>query len=153
MRTFLPLPALFEKYQLAIAHRVVMDTLERPFNMLVASLGKHIQRLAKHQAMESLNTHPLSVLATMTAANVLRIITLEERISTSDDTVHEPKAPRWLFKLTAMTPALKREEVKTGNTILNAVSVIDKLDLSKVQSTHTDRWRQLFPELTTMRDG
>lgn len=64
LRIVQPLLALYDKYQSAITNGVVSLTPDHPFQLLVASLDKTPQRLAKHQIIGSVIPHPLPMLPT-----------------------------------------------------------------------------------------
>lgn len=134
------LPALYEKYQLAIASGVVLITLDRPFQVLVTNLDKTPQRLTKHKVIGSVTTHPLSMLPIrVTSAEVLRITTHNVGTSTDVVSAKDQPAPNGPPEVPVVAPAEKGEQCKSGNSTQDPIDALEKFDLSHVPSSDRDR--------------
>lgn len=67
---------------MALANEIASISLDVPFWILVANLGKHRQYLVKHQEIGSGTLYPMRILSRkMTVAGVLGIATSSEGIA------------------------------------------------------------------------
>lgn len=110
------LPAPYDKYQLAVANRVVLVTPDHAFQFLGANLGKPLQGKAKHQVIGSGRPYTLAMLPKqVTAATVFEITTQGMGKSTDDVPVNDHPPPNEIPEVPAVPPAEKAEQLESGD--------------------------------------
>lgn len=130
-----------------------MVTLDRPFQVLVANLGKTPQRVTKHKVIGSVIVHPLAGLPKwVTAVEILGSTTQDVENSTVDVLADDRPALNRTPEVAFVTTAEKDEHLESENSMQNQSKDLDELGLSHVPSYHKDRLLQLLLEFITVWD-
>lgn len=119
--------------------------------MLVAKIGKQLERLAKHQLIGSVTPQPQAMLPTrVTAVGVVVITTKKLEKATEDASASGMSTPNGPPEVIVVATAERDEHLETGISTQNPVKAPEELDLSHVPSSNGDRLRHFPLEFTTI---
>lgn len=156
LRIVQPLPALCDKYQLAIADGIVRFTLDCTYEVLVSNLATQPQHLAKHHIPGSATPHSLVTLPIRVMGAEVPEITTEGMGGPTGSVSTDRLFTDRLFPLngpsdvTTVNPVGNDKQLKTGNSAKKPIKLLEKMDLSYLPSSHRAWLRQLLWDLNAM---